>query len=141
MDEPGTSSSLQQRTLWLKSMMLKWSSMVRSSRMACMASTVCEGKRWNNCVLQSGHAVAVFHGGGGGEGLVVVLEGLKRLNLHFSEQPLPTCFILTPHMEPLTSMTNTMFFGSGERFIGAKNWTKWPSDTWKTHLFKSLGPS
>lgn len=37
-------------------------------------------------------------------------------------------------------MTNTMFFGSGERFIGAKNWTKWPSDTWKTHLFTPEGP-
>lgn len=25
-----------------------------------------------------------------------------------------------------------MFFGSGERLVGAKNWTKWPSDTWRT---------
>lgn len=50
--------------------------------MACMASTVCEGKRWNNCVLQSGHMVSVFHGGGGEE-QVVVLEGSKCLNLHF----------------------------------------------------------
>lgn len=96
-----------------------------------MASTVCEGKRWNNCVLQSGHTVSVFHGGGS-EGWVEVLEQ--------SKQSLPTCFILTPHMEPLTSMTNTMFFGRGERFIGAKNWTKCPSDTWKTRLFTPVGP-
>lgn len=40
-----------------------------------------------------------------------------------------TCFILTPHMDPLTSMTNTMFLGRGERLDGAKNWTKWPSET------------
>lgn len=108
--------------------------------MACMASTVCEGKRWDNCVLQSGHTVSVFHGGGSEE-WVEVSEGPKCLKLHFSKQPLPTCFILTPHMEPLTSMTNTMFFGSGERFIGAKNWTKWPSDTWKTRLFTPVGPN
>lgn len=42
IEEPGTRSSLQHRTLWLKSMMLKWSSMVKSSKIACMASTVCE---------------------------------------------------------------------------------------------------
>lgn len=48
MDDPGTRSSFQQRTLWLKSIMLKESSMVRSSRMACMASTVC-GKRGGAC--------------------------------------------------------------------------------------------
>lgn len=51
MVEAGTSSSLQQRTLWLKSMMLKWSSMVRSSRMAVMASTVCG---WGNCGVDGG---------------------------------------------------------------------------------------
>lgn len=42
-----------------------------------------------------------------------------------------TCFIFTPHMDPLTSMTNTMFLGRGDRLEGAKKWTKWPSDTWK----------
>ena len=40
-----------------------------------------------------------------------------------------TCFILTPHMDPLTSMTKTMFLGRGERLEGAMNWTKWPSET------------
>lgn len=34
-------------------------------------------------------------------------------------------------MDPLTSMTNTMFLGSGERLDGAKKWTKWPSETWR----------
>lgn len=36
-------------------------------------------------------------------------------------------------MEPLTSMTNTMFLRRGERLDGAKNWTKCPSETWRWH--------
>lgn len=53
-------------------------------------------------------------------------------------KPWLTCFILTPHMDPLTSITNTMFLGRGERFEGAKKWTKCPSETWRRQLWVSL---
>lgn len=66
-------------------------------------------------VLQTDHTVAVL---------------CRRT---FRKPPL-TCFILTPHMDPLTSITNTMFLGRGDRFDGAKKWTKWPSETWRRHL-------
>lgn len=42
-----------------------------------------------------------------------------------------TCFIFSPHMLPLTSITKTMFFERGVRSDGAKKWMKWPSDTWE----------
>lgn len=69
-----------------------------------------------NVVLGSGHRGAVFH----------------RLTSTCGPPEL-TCFILTPHMDPLTSMTKTMFFRRGVRLDGAKNWTKCPSETWRGH--------
>lgn len=49
-----------------------------------------------------------------------------------SQQEVLTCFIFTPHIEPLTSMTKRMFLGIGSMFSGAKKWTKYPLNTWKT---------
>lgn len=80
------------------------------------------------CNLQNDHTVAMFHNWAmkNEQGAGKQLENCtKRKQLWL------TCFILTPHMDPLTSITNTMFLGRGERFDGAKNWTKWPSDTWR----------
>lgn len=133
IEEPGTSSSLQQRTLWLKSTMLKWSSKVRSSRIACMASTVCERSvELINAFCRTTTRWQRFYKGGRVKNEP---DGWRdqsaKTNLHPCKQPALTCFILTPHMDPLTSMTNTMFLGRGERLEGAKNWIKWPSDTWK----------
>lgn len=73
------------------------------------------GKEEGGVVPRSGHRGAVFH------------SDRSR------GRPELTCFILTPHMEPLTSMTNTMFLRRGERLDGAKNWTKCPSETWRRH--------
>ena len=68
-------------------------------------------------------------------GLVIARLGHRRTLIQ-SVEMLPwrrwlTCFIFTPHMDPLTSMTNTMFLGRGVRLEGAKNCTKWPSETWR----------
>jgi len=52
----------------------------------------------------------------------------------YSVKQIHTCFIFSPHMLPLTSMTKTMFLERGERSDGAKNWTKWPSDTWEIEI-------
>lgn len=72
----------------------------------------------------------------GEEGVWALLEGSKctkkRKEAPFKCKQLSlTCFILTPHMDPLTSITNTMFLGRGERLDGAMNWTKCPSETWR----------
>lgn len=70
------------------------------------------------------------------EGRVIPRSGHRGAVFHSARsrgQPELTCFILTPHMEPLTSMTNTMFLRRGDRLDGAKNWTKCPSETWRRH--------